>query len=439
MNIRIRPGILSAAAYALTAAFARPAMAADDLPGYIWASSVLYEPGFDYEAWCAMDHDISTAWTEGAEGSGYGESLYFETDPYAVITGGVICPGYYANEDLFYKNNAPTRIYIHTGTQGAYLDVTEYASAYQEGFGGFHFLFDEPLISDGSVTMTIVGVRKGWKYDDTCISELRLEGYQGSADMLPADSGGTDHVSLILPDEDYDGYDDSMGNPFLNPDGLGGDGRGPEETQDTREAQDTKAAGNTNGAGETGTHDADDLDDGRQTELVNFANQLYALHNQDTMPHSVTILSEDLYSYSRAYMLNWYQSSAADDRISYGEGPDYNYAAEYDLRAIDSELFNTPDAGADIQTLCDYFGAVREGERIRMKAGGNGWYGARFYLNFPDSAGDMQGRTLLMGKVMTYDAETGESGHAGIYYAYFKQDAYDPSVYRFDSLYVEIY
>ena len=75
-------------------------------------------------------------WTEGAPGTGYGESLYMETDPYTVITGGVICTGYYASEDLFYKNAAPTRIYIQTGNQEAYLDVTEYANTYYSGFEG---------------------------------------------------------------------------------------------------------------------------------------------------------------------------------------------------------------------------------------------------------------------------------------------------------------
>ena len=87
------------------------------IPGYIMASSTLVEPGYDHSAWLVQDYDTSTAWTEGAPGNGLGESLYMETDRYAVITGGVICTGYYRSEDLFYKNGAPTRIYIHTGSQ----------------------------------------------------------------------------------------------------------------------------------------------------------------------------------------------------------------------------------------------------------------------------------------------------------------------------------
>ena len=89
------------------------------VPGYIMASSTLIEPGYDHSAWLVQDYDTSTAWTEGAPGNGLGESLYMETDRYAVITGGVICTGYCRSEDLFYKNGAPTRIYIHSGNQEA--------------------------------------------------------------------------------------------------------------------------------------------------------------------------------------------------------------------------------------------------------------------------------------------------------------------------------
>lgn len=413
-----RRRITLAAAFALGCIIVHPVYGASEIAGYIMASSVLYETGYDYGPWCAMDHDISTAWTEGMEGPGYGQSLFFETDPYTVITGGTICPGFYASEDLFYKNNAPTRIYIHTGTQEAYLDVTEYASAYQEGFSGFHFLFDEPLVSDGSVTMTIVGVRSGWKYDDTCISELRLEGYQASADTVPvrSDSTGTPHVSLVLPDQDYDGFDDTVGNPFLNPDGIGGDGRGPDEIA-------------------TGTADPEYLDEMTQLKLTNIANQLYRLHSGE-YPEAVTIRAGELYSYSRAYILNWYQSSGNDSRIIYNESRDWNYASEQTLRTIAQELFDTPDPDMDVRTLCDYFGASREGDRIRLNAGGNGWNDRSYFLEDPVSAGFIYGRTLLMGNVMTYDADTGTYEKVMVYYAYFNQDPYDSHIFRFDELYV---
>ena len=300
------------------------------IAGYIWASSTLYEAGYDYGAWRAQDYDVSTTWTEGVPGVGYGESLYMETDPYTVITGGVICPGYYANEDLFFKNAAPTRIYIQTGNQEAYLDVTTYANTYFGGFEGYHFRFDEPLVSTGSVTMTIVGVREGWKYEDTCISELRLEGYKASPETVPYVDMSTPHVSLVLPWDGQngsaypaDGYstDGYWGDMYLNPDGIGGDGRGPDEIY-----------GYTQDPNQTGTYTVDpSYLDGEITErLRGFADTLYELHCEHQYAKELEIHAKDLYSYSHAYVLNWYQSKVRDERIMY-QGQ-YNYAYEEYLK-----------------------------------------------------------------------------------------------------------
>ena len=407
--------------------------------GYIWASSTLYEEGYDYGAWQTQDYDVTTTWTEGAPGTGYGESLYMETDPYTVITGGVICTGYYASEDLFYKNAAPTRIYIQTGNQEAYLDVTEYADTYDSGFEGYHFRFDEPLISTGSVTMTIVGVRNGWKYEDACISELRLEGYKASAETVPYVDMSTPHVSLVLPwDEgNADEYstEGSWGDMYSNPDGIGGDGRGPDEvygyTQDPSETN-----GYTQDPNQTGTYTSDPsyLDGEVVERLRGFADTLYELHCEHQYAKELEIHSEDLYSYSHAYVLNWYQAKVRDERIMY-KGQ-YNYTYEEYLKEIVQELFETQTPAEDVQALCDYFGAVREGEMIRMNAAGNVWNNETFYLREPADAGDMMGRTLLIGSVMEYNPNAQGFVHATNYHAYFKQDPYDPNIFRFDELYV---
>ena len=388
---------------------------ADDLvAGYLMASSTLVEPGYDYSVWLVQDYNTATTWTEGAEGDGYGESLYLETDPYTVITGGTICPGFYASEDLFYKNGAPTRIYIHTGQQEAYLDVTDYANTYEYGFEGYHFRFDEPLVSDGLVTMTIVGVRSGYKYQDTCISELRLEGYSATEETAPVISRDEPHVSLVLPyDDSTDGY---WGNPFTNPDGLGGDGREPGEKDDD------------------GSTDPDYLDGEIIERLRGFAQTLYLLHSKNSFPEEAEIHAEDLYSYSHACVLNWYQSKVRDDRILYAG--QYNYAYEYDLEEIIDELFDTETSEQDVQALCDYFGAVREGEMIRMNAAGNNWEDKSFYLREPADAGEMMGKTLLIGSVMKYDPATRGFIQDYLYHAYFEQDPDDPEVFRFSDLYV---
>ena len=397
--------------FILTGALLRSAaLYADTLvPGYIMASSTLVEAGYDYSAWLVQDYDTSTAWAEGAPGNGLGESLYMETDRYTVITGGVICTGYCRSEDLFYKNGAPTRIYIHTGNQEAYMDVTEDANTYQDGYEGFHFRFDEPLVSDGSVTMTIVGVRDGSKWQDTCISELCLEGYQATADTVPDYSGGDPHVSLVLPADDQ-----VWSDPYQNPDGLDADGREP---------------GETNGV----TQDPEYLDGETVERLRAFADTLYKIHTHHTGTEDVEINAEDLYSFSHAGVLNWYQAKVRDERISCQVG--FNYAYEEDLKEIVGELFETKTPQEDVQALCDYFGAVREGEMIRMNAAGNDWNDT-YYLREPASAGFELGKTVLIGAVMEYNPGSQGYIHTKSYHAIFTQDPGDADVFRFDGLYV---
>ena len=405
--------------FAVFRAFACPVFAASEIPGFIWASSTLYETGYDYGAWCAQDHDTSTAWTEGAEGTGYGESLYMDVSPYTVITGGVICTGYYVSEDLFYKNAAPTRIYIRTGQQEAYLDVTEYANSYEPGFEGYHFRFDEPLVSDGTITMTIVGVRTGWKYEDACISELRLEGYQATADTAPVIDTGSPHVSLVFPYESDGGTGEEVGitidntDPFLNPDGLGGDGREP---------------------GEVYSQDADFLDADIEDRLIGLANALYKMHCEFAVPENVIISADDLYSYSHAYILNWYQTEMDDPRIIYGG--EFNYAYEDSLKEIVGELFDTQTPDEDVQALCDYFSGERLGKLVRMNASGGAWEAGTFYLGPPYSEGVVMGKTLLMGDVMSYRSSSGSYVPVMAYYAYFDQDPYEPGIFRFEQLVV---
>ena len=391
------------AAAVLSSLFCTRAVSADPLvPGYLYASSTLDEPGYDHSVWRLQDYDLSTDWSEGVEGPGYGESIYLETDRNMVITGGMICPGYYKSEDLFYQNGAPSRIYIHTGSQEAYLDVTEYAESYEPDFEGFHFLFDEPLVSDGLVTMTIVGVRSGWKYADTCISEFRLEGHQAAEGEVPYDDGSHPHVSEIIPDYDF----------VYNPEGLGSDGRGPDEYF---------------------SGDAAYLDEETKSRLTAFGSALYKLHCGHANPESKVISSEDLYSYSRAYMLNWYQSQIEDDRI-WSSG-NYHYAYAEDLKNIVDELFKNASPEEDVQALCDYLSGGREGELIRMNGSGSAWDAGTFHLEYPVDAGEIQGRTLLMGNVMTYDPASGGYVRYSPYYLYFEQDPYAPAVFRFDMLY----
>ena len=383
------------------------------------ASSVLDEPGYDHNAWCMYDDDLTTAWMEGADGHGYGEYVDFFMEECTVITGGTIYPGFYQDEDMFYKNNAPTMLYIHAGEQEAYLDVTEYATTYEENFNGYRFVFNEPLIAwDGEVRVTIVAVRPGWKYDDTCITELWFDGYQATSETVPQLPEGTPHASVALP-ADQEAHTQEIhegGYPdfYLHPDGLGSDGRGPDEIE--------------------GTTDAEFLEFPLTQRLSYFASALYKLHCKSQHAQPKTIRSSDLYSYSRAYMLNWYQYNISDDRII-SEGYSH-YAYEEDLKEILDELFVNASVEEDLQTFCEEFSVSRRGTRIEMNATGDFGDGGSFYLTSPDVAERAGKRTVINGSVMEYRSSGNSYESVMPYKAYFIQDEENPSVFRFDELVV---
>lgn len=77
----------------------------------VWASSVLPDQaGNSYSAAMAFDGDRQTAWVEGAEGSGTGETLTVEFEGEVVLDGFVLIPGYVKNGTIFAKNAVPRDI-----------------------------------------------------------------------------------------------------------------------------------------------------------------------------------------------------------------------------------------------------------------------------------------------------------------------------------------
>ena len=394
----------------LSAACAVPAEANVALA--VGASSTLQEPGYNHDPWVIQDDDLSTAWMEGADGNGLGEYLSIYTTQYTVITGGVIYPGFYINADLFYKNNAPTRLYFRTDSQEAYLDVTEYATTWQDNFGGYHFVFSEPLVSDGTVRVTIVGVREGWLYDDVCISELHLEGYQGNAWDMPDSSDGQPHASIALPADEF--ADQSDDGSFSDQSGLSYDGLAYHEQFFTTEPE--------------------FLDIDTQKQLASFACALYRMHCHYQAPRTMTLSADQLYSYSRAYMLNWYQSHISDERITSGGSSHYAYKS--DLMDILHELFQSPPAGNDLDTFISTFAVSVNGQRICMDGAWDAGSSAGFSLSDPLWTDVVDGRTRLTGNVLKYNAAVGSDEYVMPYYAYFIQDEENPHLFRFDELVV---
>lgn len=148
------------------------------LPENAAASSML--SGGDYDVWNMLDAEFETAWVEGVEGDGCGEYVEFTFPENTVITSMYIWPGYLKSKDLFEKNGAPMSILAETEQGSIRLNfVNDEYNNYDYALSDPQFILDPELVlPDGKLRIYIENVRTGWKYQDTCISEIKFWGYR---------------------------------------------------------------------------------------------------------------------------------------------------------------------------------------------------------------------------------------------------------------------
>ena len=79
----------------------------DDVGGFRYCVSSVLDPqfGFSYNPRNLVDTDLKTAWVEGKDGNGEGESLVVELNGLRTITAIQVMNGYHKNERLFLANN----------------------------------------------------------------------------------------------------------------------------------------------------------------------------------------------------------------------------------------------------------------------------------------------------------------------------------------------
>ena len=328
-------------------------------PARMAASSTLSGDVYSHDVSKLNDYDLTTAWVEGASGNGIGEfvDLFFPAG--TVITGGTIYPGYYKNQDIFEKNGAVSRIQVQSGSQIYEVDTSEGTASYSPNYKGVHFTLPEPIFCDGTLRVKILDVRAGWKYTDTCISELRMEyddaldGYNASGE-IPADEGFSNGASEI-----------------------GGTGYAP----DTGEADETAL------------------------DLTSFAGWIYRWkHMTLKEPQEETILLSDLTSEDKAFLLYWYQYCMEDPRIEPdGEYGEYNRLSDGLLRKIMIEMFSTATVGDRNAFYEQYVEEVDEDGFC--KVGATGDFGDAGYFFFrTDRKAEMDGgRLKVTGDIMVYD------------------------------------
>lgn len=128
----------------------------------------------NYHPTYVLDDDPSTAWVEGAEGDGVGQSLTVKVSALnkARALRLVITPGYQKSKALFAANGTPTALAVvvrdaqEKQTASKALEVAPKWGSQT---------FDVPLTGGlAEVTITINAVKAGTKYRDTCISDLQL-------------------------------------------------------------------------------------------------------------------------------------------------------------------------------------------------------------------------------------------------------------------------
>lgn len=139
----------------------------------VFASSEL--SGGNYAAENLIDGDFSTAWSEGIDGYGIGEAIVYRCPGDSVwLYGFAVASGYQKSKELFEKNGMPTKFLIETGdftetvTWEEDLEENEYRCCTYE--------FAVPVLAD-EITVTILDVREGTAYEDTCISEMYFYTY----------------------------------------------------------------------------------------------------------------------------------------------------------------------------------------------------------------------------------------------------------------------
>lgn len=139
----------------------------EDLVQKITATSYLIEGQYNLEhvPEFAMDGDLKTAWVEGVEGQGMGETITFDFKEECKINGIVIYAGYQKSTSLYEKNSRPAMINI-TFSDGSMKELK-----LQDIMEVQKLLFEQPKIAK-SISVTISDVYEGDTYADTSISEI---------------------------------------------------------------------------------------------------------------------------------------------------------------------------------------------------------------------------------------------------------------------------
>lgn len=134
----------------------------------VTASSYLSEKNIKHMPDLIMDGDTTTAWVEGVDGNGEGESITFTFGDLYAVSDIKIWNGYQKSEDLYYKNARPAELELE------FSDGSTERISLQDTSSGFQeFALERHVTS--YVKVKIISTYEESKYEDTVISEIELQ------------------------------------------------------------------------------------------------------------------------------------------------------------------------------------------------------------------------------------------------------------------------
>ncbi|GMQ56676.1 hypothetical protein AN1V17_10700 [Vallitalea sediminicola] len=181
----------------------------NDAIAEVIVSSVLPDEGkYTYKPSNLFDKDSNTAWVEGKKDIGIGESIEILLEPKTELLEIGIKNGYIANKNIYNKNGIvkllKVDLYGMDDSNKEYLIITKekqlnrnVENLEQVDYGDIYLGNGECYSDVSKIKLTILEAEKGSSYEDICISDIILYGYNNSENAY-----AKGFVSTIKQNED---------------------------------------------------------------------------------------------------------------------------------------------------------------------------------------------------------------------------------------------
>jgi hypothetical protein len=138
------------------------------------SSTLTTDEAAAYWPWYAVDGSLETAWVEGAQGPGIGETITLTFPGKLKVEYIGMDIGYDSSEAAFFANNRIKRVAI-TFSSGYHID---HVFDDERGVQMFDITPPETTLAETTIVRIVIAdVYRGTSYDDTCVSEIQVWGH----------------------------------------------------------------------------------------------------------------------------------------------------------------------------------------------------------------------------------------------------------------------